>query len=235
LLQKFHHLVGMPFIALDIPTYHPLIASSWVVCMQRWEHLRNYRIRKGTLSHSHSRYIHNFRSSTFPQSYIELITVAAQIYAYILGQIPCQIRYADWFHAYRCLFNNADVNGSKRVGRIQMRTELAKNRAYISAKIWQFWIGHSAAYTRVLLRAGGLLLLSGLCFTRMGAQTNDGVRVGVRPQLNGIISALASLLICCLPSHATVYDAQNRPLGTPNIVTVIVPQNFPFFFRKPSE
>jgi hypothetical protein len=28
LLQKFHHLVGMPFIALDIPTYHPLIASS---------------------------------------------------------------------------------------------------------------------------------------------------------------------------------------------------------------
>jgi len=31
-----------------------------------------------------------------------------------------------------------------------MRTEPPKNHVDISAKIWQFWIGHSTAYTRVL-------------------------------------------------------------------------------------
>jgi len=32
-----------------------------------------------------------------------------------------------------------------------MRTETPENHPYINAKIWQFWIGHSTAYTRVLI------------------------------------------------------------------------------------
>jgi len=37
------------------------------------------------------------------------------------------------------------------VGRIPMRTEPAKNRLYISGKIWPFWIGHCSALSSVLL------------------------------------------------------------------------------------
>jgi hypothetical protein len=57
---------------------------------------------------------------------------------------------ADGSRAIRCLISNADGNESKKVGRIFMLTESAKNHAYISAKIWQFGIGHSTAYSRVL-------------------------------------------------------------------------------------
>jgi len=39
------------------------------------------------------------------------------------------------------------------VGRIPMRTELAKNRPYISGKIWPFWIGHCSALSSVLLQS----------------------------------------------------------------------------------
>ena len=31
-----------------------------------------------------------------------------------------------------------------------MRAETPENHAYINAKIWQFWIGHTTAYTKVL-------------------------------------------------------------------------------------
>ena len=37
------------------------------------------------------------------------------------------------------------------VARIPMRTEPAKNRPYISGKIWPFWIGHCSALSSVLV------------------------------------------------------------------------------------
>jgi len=35
-----------------------------------------------------------------------------------------------------------------------MQMEMPENHPYINAKIWQFWIGHSTAYTRVLGKLG---------------------------------------------------------------------------------
>ena len=52
---------------------------------------------------------------------------------------------------FSCPIRYADGRMSKMVGRIPMRTEPAKNRPYISGKIWPFWIGHCSALSSVLL------------------------------------------------------------------------------------
>jgi hypothetical protein len=60
-------------------------------------------------------------------------------------EIGRPIPYADGGRSQICLIGYADGTRPKMVGRIPMRTELAKNRPYISAKIWPFWIGHCSA------------------------------------------------------------------------------------------
>jgi len=89
-----------------------------------------------------------FSLGTYIVHYNQFYFNVILIYADILGYIPCSIRCADGNKSCRCPIGNADKNGSKRVGRIRMRTEQPKNRSYISAKIWQFWIGPSTVSCR---------------------------------------------------------------------------------------
>jgi hypothetical protein len=88
----------------------------------------------------------------FPFSFANYLLIWVLRKALVLQrlQIICSIRCEDGIESCGCPIGNADKNGSKRVGWIRMRTKQPKNRSYISAKIWQFWIGPSTAYSSVL-------------------------------------------------------------------------------------